>query len=73
MPIKRNYLTLESLLLRPVPCSIFNEIPTVLFSSVPECLVSLPQRWGNWLVVYTKRDGLPNSVRRKAIGQCCSH
>lgn len=44
MPIKRNYLTLESLLLRPVPYSIFSEIPTVLFSSVPECLVSLAQR-----------------------------
>ena len=57
MPIERNYPTLGLLPLRPVPCCIFSEIPTILSSSVLWCLVSLAQRWVNWFVVYTRRDG----------------
>jgi len=44
MRIARNCLTWKSLLLKPVPCSIFSEIQTALFSTVPEFLVWLAQR-----------------------------
>jgi hypothetical protein len=73
MTIEGNCPTSGSLLLRPGPYCIFSETPIVLFGSVPWYLVSLAQRWGNWFVVYTTGDGLPNSVRRKTIGLCCSH
>jgi hypothetical protein len=43
MPIERSYPSLKSPLLKPVPYSTFNEIPTVLFSSVPVYLAWLPQ------------------------------